>query len=265
MSGGRVPKNPKGKLEKEAHALSERIADTQYNLSDRGNYQTGRGRDETTNEFPAQYFPDQHEEDQRIDMKAKLLQGPDRPLGDAMLTDKDIDYFIKKEETKKRIAFDEWYSHLFDTKDINKRRLAQQMYPEYWQMREREIDRQAAIQKKIALLKLRGPQDKSDLEFIYALQNGEMDFRPVPLYQLDTPQTDTAARFKKGLFNPTRYTDIQQGYVVPQTGRDMFNADHTLNTVGSGFVSQGARDQFGASGRGPLTSKWWTGLTQPWR
>lgn len=223
----RIPKNPKEKLEKEARSLKRDIEDKRTAVSDRTVWQTGRGRgDEAQDEFPAQYFPDQSEEDERIQMKMRLLRGQERPLGDAMLTDKDIEYFMKKEETKQHILFDEWFSRLFDTKDINKRRLAQELYPEYYSKREEEIDRQAAIQKKLAMIKLRGIKDLDDLKFVYALQSGDIKLRKVPLYNLDTAEAEPDKQFQKGLFNPARKAEANDGYRGPKSlGRDMIGAD----------------------------------------
>lgn len=224
MSTKSIPKNPAGKIQSKAHELSKDIAEKEFALSDRGNYQTHAGYNDVAREFPAQYFPDNREEDDRIKTKLELLAAPDRPLGDAMLTDADVSYFQKKKEIQSKIAFDEWFSGLFDTKDINKRRLAQEMYPEYWSMREQEIDRQAAIQGKLAKIKMRGPADEGDLRFLYALQTGDIKLRAVPLYNLDeVPANETYKdRFQRGLFNPSREVDGTQSYKGPTLGRDSF-------------------------------------------
>ncbi|MBS0654649.1 MAG: hypothetical protein JSR46_02630 [Verrucomicrobia bacterium] len=254
MSTTRIPRNPKGKLEQEAHSLKKDVDEKRLAVSDRTTWQTGQGRGvDAQNEFPAQYFPDQQEEDERIQMKMRLLQGRDRPLGDAMLTDQDVAYFMKKEETKQHILFDEWFSRLFDTKDINKRRLAQELYPEYYQKREEEIDRQAAIQKKIAMIKLRGIKDLDDLKFVYALQSGDIVLRKVPLYNLDAPQEDSSARFKKGLFNPARKSKADDGYTGPiSLGRNMFTAEGIPDIGALAPVPAGFADAVGAYRPGQL-------------
>lgn len=228
MSNKSVRPPDKSSLQAKANSLQKEIASLQHALADTGNYQTarGRGQDPTQGaEFPAQYFPDTTKEDSRVATKAKLLAAPDRPLGDANLTEEDIKWYQNKEAIKERIKFDEWYSSLFDTDDINKRRLAQEIYPDYWKMREEEIDRQAAIQKKIAMLKLRGPINLEDLQFVYALQSGEIQLRPVPLYDLDQPmnQTQRNDKFIKGLFNPTRAVDMGDVKGPESLGRGLFD------------------------------------------
>jgi hypothetical protein len=226
----------KKSLQNKADSLAKELESLKHALSDVGNYQTSRGQGQDSRvgaEFPAQYFPDTTPDDDRVATKAKLLRAPDRPLGDAQLTDADIKWYQDKEAIKKRIKFDEWYSTLFDTDDINKRRLAQEIYPDYWKMREEEIDRQAAIQKKLAMLKLRGPMDLDDLKFVYALQSGEVDLRPVPLYDLDKPlsATDRESKFKKGLFNPSAPVNMGDVFRPGTLGRGMFGAGGSIPTV----------------------------------
>lgn len=225
----------KRSLQSKADSLAKELESLKHALSDVGNYQTSRGRDQDARagaEFPAQYFPDSTEDDDRIATKAKLLAAPLRPLGDAQLTDADIKWYQDKEAIKKRIRFDEWYSTLFDTDDINKRRLAQEIYPDYWKMREEEIDRQAAIQKKLAMLKLRGPMDLDDLKFVYALQSGEIELRPVPLYDLDKPLTDNLReeKFKRGLFNPSRAVDMGSFNHPKTLGRGLMTGEGKVDT-----------------------------------
>ncbi len=236
----------KQSLQSKADSLAKELESLKHALSDVGNYQTSRGQNQDSRlgaEFPAQYFPDSTPDDDRVATKAKLLRAPDRPLGDAQLTDADIKWYQDKEAIKKRIKFDEWYSTLFDTDDINKRRLAQEIYPDYWKMREDEIDRQAAIQKKLAMLKLRGPMDLDDLKFVYALQSGEVDLRPVPLYDLDKPLSASvrAERFTKGLFNPSKPVDMGDVNRPRTLGRGLFGLNGSIaTTVGQQWPASGA-------------------------
>lgn len=233
-----IPADDDGRVQARATRTTAEIRKDERTVSDRGNMVMPRGRNAGVNEaeFPAQYFPDSEKEDTRIALKKKLLAGA-RPLGDAQLTDRDIEWYQKKEEVKQRIVFDQWWSKLFDTTDINKLRLAQEMYPEYYQMREQEIDRQSAIQKKLAMIKLRGPADLSDITFIYALQNGEVNLRAVPLYNLDKADVNTNVRYQKGIFHPTRWIKAKQSFNIPQyLGRGILTNDGSVNTIPNGGV-----------------------------
>lgn len=235
-----IPKDDPGTLQGRAHQTAEDIRQHQRAVSDRGTYSMPRGRARTDGEleaeFPAQYFPDHEKEDQRVALKAKLLADGKRPLGDAMMTDADLRWYQQKEEVKQQIIFDEWFSKLYDTTDPNKLRLAQELYPEYYQMREREIKRQAAIQEKVALIKLRGVADKDDLEFIFALQSGNIKLRAKPLYDLDNiddlRQAAQQSKYLRGIFNPVKYSKGADSTSVPAfMGRGVFTRDGLVNSL----------------------------------
>lgn len=254
-----VPAGDPGNLQARASSVAGTLRQHERSVTDTGNLILPRGRadqsGDSASDFPAQYFPDSEREDTRIALKQKLLAGPDRPLGDAQLTDRDIDWYAKKEDVRRRIAFDGYFARLFDTKDINKLRLAQQIHPEYYAMREREIDRQAQIQKKIAMIKLRGPVDLDDLMFIYALQNGGITLRPVPLYNLDKPPTteETASQYKKGMFNPSRWIKPGEEGMVPKfMGRGLLGNDGKVASTAS------------ANGYGLTPDSMFPGPSQDW-
>lgn len=211
----KIPKDDHGQVQGRADSMASDLHAHYRSVDDKGNYQMARGRMDRRQGFPAQYFPDDEQADTRIAIKKKLLATPARPLGDAMLTDEDIKWYMGKENIRKRILFDAWYSKLFDTTDINKLRLAQQIYPDYFKIREEEIDRQAAIQKKLALIKLRGVRDLDDLQFIYALQNGEVHLRNSPLYELDRPMVVDGRTFRRGLWNPSKWVRGDEADRVP--------------------------------------------------
>lgn len=167
------------------------------------------GRDNDSDQFPAKYLPTDHEKDLRFKTKAELGPG-NLNLGQTFVTDEDINYLIQKRKYGDQVMFDNWYSKLWDMKDINKLRIAQQIHPRYFQMREEEIGREAELQKKLAMIRLRGPADLSDLQLIYALQHGNVQLRNVPLWKLDQSTETTAQQYQKGIFNPTYFFGTTQ-------------------------------------------------------
>jgi hypothetical protein len=233
MSRKSIPANPKEKILREASSLTDDIDNKRFSLSDAGNLQTGQGRGQDRNEFPAQYFPDMHKEDRRIQLKADLAAAG-RPLGDISVQPEDIDYLMKKEEVKELANFDNWFSHLFNTDDINTRRLAIEIYPDYYEKRKAEIYRQADIQIKLALIKLYGIKTLDDIKLLFAMQTGEVKLRNVPLYNLDeADDEDIEKTFKKGLFNPAKRTTIQDAAYGPATlGRGIFGGNLPAGLAG---------------------------------
>lgn len=183
------------------------------------NWQGGREGDVA--QFPAKYVPVDHDADTRMQMKKELIAS--QALGQGFITDEDMKYLLNKRKIQDRVIFDAWYSKLWDTKDINKLRLAQQIYPDYFKDREGEINREAELQKKIAMIKLRGPADLDDLKLIFQLSQGQEQLRNVPLWRLDEPPEDTASQYRRGIFNPARFLgDLAGNYVPRRTGHNIF-------------------------------------------
>lgn len=207
----------------------------QENLNSNALSWTGGAKGDTP-QFPAKYLPQQRDADTRVELK-KLLAQSGQPFGQVIATEEDMKYLLEKRKLGDRILFDTWFSRLFDTKDINKLRIAQQIHPEYFQMREEEINREAEVQKKIAKLRLRGPADLSDLQMVFALQNGQVKLRPTPLWALDVADSSTqAAQYQRGIFNPTRFFTNASAQSVPEfTGTGMIDTSGRVDPLNSGI------------------------------
>jgi hypothetical protein len=219
-------KGPKPQLREDAGAVYSRaknmdrtITSHRNSAENRGVHLRGRAGGPQESEFPAQYLPAMDEEDDRVRIKQKLVKtaggGVNSPFGQVTLSDSDLAYIKKKESLETKMLFDQWYANLFDTTDINKLRLAQEIYPDYYKIREDEIDRQAALQKKLALIKLRGPKDLDDLQFLFALISGQVKVNEKPLFKLNEPTDDALNSYRRGWFNPRRYLVREHSQHVP--------------------------------------------------
>jgi len=245
---------PDPRTQKRANTTAGIIQANVEKIENKGVAQTSVGGQEGAGtSFPAQYFPVDTAGDTRIQAK-QALQKAD--LGLQFITDQDVSWYQQKQTAASRFIFDEWFSRLFDTKDINLLRLAQNFYPEYFNLREEEIDRQAALQKKLALLKLRGPRDMTDLHFLYALQKGQAGIRDVPLHMLDQADEwggQTQKGYQRGLFSPIRRMEMFNPNPPSTMGIGMF--DHGQRTI----PQRGSPIGSGAP---------WSGIggaDQPWR
>lgn len=192
-------------------------------------------------QFPAKYTTTDHDADTRFQMKKELSTPGSQPLGQTFVTDEDMKYLLNKRKLEERLVFDQFYSKLFDTKDINKLRLAQQIYPDYYKDRETEINREAELQKRIAMIKLRGPADLDDIKLIYVLLNGGVELRNAPLWRLDEAAGDLVEKYQRGLFSPIRFYKRDASSVGPAfMGQGMFGATG-LAGAGNRTVNEGAR------------------------
>jgi hypothetical protein len=84
-------------------------------------------------------------------------------------------------------------------------RLVEEILPDYFDRRISEINKQAELQREIALLRLRGVQSKKDLMLEYGIRTGKVPLPGGPVFKPEEwyPAADTA--LSRGLFNPRRY------------------------------------------------------------
>lgn len=221
-SGKSEPKieRPAQQTEKRNETLVKELEAVRGDLHDKAIRMRRReGADDKKNEFPAEYMPQDRERDTRFELKQDLLKNRGNYQATVPFGEKDLRYLQEKQKVQERIEFDNWFSQLFDTTDVNNARLAQQIYPDFYNAREEFIDRQAELQKRMAKIKLRGPRDLGDLQLIYLLQTGDIKLRDVPLWKLDESDGEKD-RYNRGLFNPMKFMKkVSEGPKF--TGRQM--------------------------------------------
>ena len=177
--------------------------------------------------FPAKYIPTDRTGDDRALLKKEVGA---LGLGQVMVTDEDLKWLQKKKSAKERYFFDQWFARLFDMNDINKLKHAQQLYPEFWKEREEELNRQAEVQKRLALIKMRGPQTMEDMILVYAIHTGKMELPDKPLWRLDEAGKNIDNAYKAGIFSPSRFVTSIGGVNPTQTG---------MGFLGSQLTNQG--------------------------
>lgn len=84
-------------------------------------------------------------------------------------------------------------------------RMVEQMMPEYFERRQRELDKVAALQKKVADLRVYGPRSREDLVTVFALKTGALKLPAGPLYApetwYDARETTLEKEYQRGLLN----------------------------------------------------------------
>ena len=126
------------------------------------------------------------------------------------------------------IAPNEWYSYMARKLDrqllanyegwaINQIDLSSPEKAEFWskvvpwvrEKREALLEEQAAIQKQIALIRIRGIQSEDDMKLLFAIQNKLINIAKVPLYDIDNIANAGQIQgqvpdgvFTSGLLNP---------------------------------------------------------------
>ena len=133
------------------------------------------------------------------------MQAPDA-LGSKSLSGQDLQWLKRKQDVFQGANFKSFVSQLYDARDPGQAALLDKVYPALNAEREQIIDQRAELEKRLAKIRLRGPQGESDLKLLFAISSGAIQPPQGVLYD---PKTWFAAgteqaRLQRGLFNPRR-------------------------------------------------------------
>ena len=143
--------------------------------------------------------------------KMQYVRSTDQPFGELYATDSDFKWLQKKRDVAEKANLDAWIGKNFHRNDVAARKWLQEIYPEYYESRERLMADRAKLALRIHLLKLRGPKNEKDLILQWGLQTGRIQLEPGWDTIGYTEPTATAAdmqaqhnRFAKHLFRSWR-------------------------------------------------------------
>ena len=169
------------------------------------------GNDDKANRFPVRLAP-RDPMDTYMATKANLL-GQQSLSGvkyheRAEVTDADVQYAQSKADAMQYANKKSWEMNYIDWKDPYQREWLTRLKPEILQEQEKIIDDRAALETRLAKIRLRGVQSAEDLDLMYMISAGVVTLPEGSLWE---PQqwTSNAKRreiLNRGLFNPQRYT-----------------------------------------------------------
>jgi hypothetical protein len=173
--------------------------------------------------FPAQYFKHTDKDD-----RLKLLEGIATNYGknfNIPLEDWVLNYYEDKKKALEYAQFEKWIQNTYDLSDPNHVRLLQEVHPEYFKIREDYITSQLELVKRFELVKLRGPQSREDLIFVYMLLN-DPDFVMPEIMYPDISGKDEAAQLKRGMLSLKKWIggDGKNMKVPTSLGQVPYNA-----------------------------------------
>lgn len=200
-----------------------------------------RQRDGVDEQFPTDGLG---AEDPRDEIMSEKLAVQDAahpgvtPFGQLVAKDSDFEWARRKRETEAYANFQAWFARNFDKMSPPQKEMAKKLFPRFYQERLRQLDRTVELQRKLAKLKLLGPEDSNDLMLQYAAEAGFIESDP--LHTILHPeeaakQKDMAKkreRYGRGLLNPRRLARGDWG-----TGARKDNAE---GIFGAGRIPGGA-------------------------
>ena len=208
-----------------------------------------RDRDAMDEQFRSDAYQGSDAEDEL--MTAKLqLQEDGQPgvtkFGVLEAKDKDFAWLRKKREQAEYANFSQWFAENFDKMDPAQKKLAKEMFPQFYAERLQRLKKDVQLTGKLAEMKLMGCNTKDDLILQYAAESGYIPADPLEHIlhpekaKLVQAQSDKQARFGRGLLNPRRLVTGDYGLYGRKynaetlTGRALPNTAWERGAAGTG-------------------------------
>ena len=151
--------------------------------------------------YPGYYFPDDMERDRHVSMKARLAEG--KSLGEASLTESDINYFIQKENQIELANFKIFLEQSFPRGTPWEREFFEKISPGWYKDKKQIIDEKLDIHKRFIEITLYGPQSGEDAFLLYLLYTGKIELAD-SFQTLIHPVGTNVSDFKSGSFTPLK-------------------------------------------------------------
>lgn len=174
MSGKNPNPAPEGMhIVKEAQELTERMAPGVITAPVDANTQGIQGG-AVASQFPKK-FDARDRMDDEMNMKMQLMdhQGM-TPFGQVYYDERVGKWLERKSAVAESANFDSWFGRNFHKNDLASRQWAQQVNPNFYSDREKEMADRAQMVLKIKGIQMRGPQSKEDLYIQYMIDSGRV-------------------------------------------------------------------------------------------
>ncbi len=158
-------------LAKSGQILTERMQDGVYTAAaPEGGVQGGA----QAVSFPRK-FDARSKMDDEMNTKMQLMdENGMTPFGQVYYDDKVGRWLERKAAVAEAANFDSYFAQNFNKNDLASRQWAQQIHPEFYHAREREMMEKAEIVLKLKGIQLRGPQSEEDLHMLYLIESGRV-------------------------------------------------------------------------------------------
>lgn len=135
------------------------------------------------------------------------------PFGQLEYTDDVARYFIRKQERASEADFDAWFNRNYNKNDLASRQFAQEINPQFYSEREKEIMARAKEAAALKIIQLRGPRTKEELYKVWLIESGRVELpekwdRIGPSYAYSEQKANQ--EFKKGLFSLPKFLNRSQ-------------------------------------------------------
>lgn len=194
----------------------------------------------------ARKFDAKDKMDDEMNLKMQLMDEDGMtPFGQVYYDDKVGRWLERKEAAAEAANFDSYFGSNFNKNDLASRQWAQQIHPEWYAAREREMAERAEMVLKLKGIQLRGPQSADDLRMMYLIESGRVQL-PADWDQIGPGVKSQAAFDEKKSANDQNYVAglIRFPLFLTQTQRRGRAAENA--TAGAWGSRNAAKDKFPA-------------------
>ena len=164
-------------------------------------------------QFPTDELTDHDPRDRIMAEKLALADKSGvTPFGRLVASDSDFDWLDRKRQKEDEANFQTWFAQNYDYMAPEQKAVARRLWPNFYEQRQKMLERNVKLQQKIAELKLHGPQSKEDLMLQYAIESGYIPADPLenilhPEKTLEVQKREfRQATYVRGLLNPKART-----------------------------------------------------------
>jgi hypothetical protein len=138
-------------------------------------------------------------------------------MGQAIADDRVFDYLQRKKEAAIEADYRAWVMSQADFTDPAQSQWWTEKFPWIHNLKVQQIEQNAELQKRIAIIKVRGPQSEEDFKLMYEIQQGYKVIPEEPVHKMNEDKTWSNGDFVRGLFNPL--TKIPEPNGFPKNGK----------------------------------------------
>lgn len=158
--------------------------------------------------YPDFHYPDDKDADTIRKAKDEILNAYSAyPF--MSMTDKDIDYFLRKKDTQELVRFKQFVEDSIPRGTPWAKEFFEKIMPGWYQSKVDIINEKMDIIKKFIDITVRGPQTIDDMFLLYQIYQGRITI-PANFSDVIRPATQgvDVPNFYSGLFNPKRYLTV---------------------------------------------------------
>lgn len=185
--------------------------------------------------FPAKYA-ERSALERRLKLKQDIVQSlnvQDKNLrANYQVSDADVDILEQKDRARELFQFENWLASWCNLDDPVYKKWIKDHYPAFFERRLALLDETLANQRRVARLRITGPEGADDLYFQYLYENGDIQIYDKAVFDTSGYEAD----FERGLLNVKRWAKDMGRVGTPFPNKDarMFKGDGKPGSMSGG-------------------------------